>query len=41
MLIIKKIILIFGKASTQELDNTTLAAEAECSINFTVQGKIF
>ena len=34
-----KNILIFGKGPTQGLDNTTLAAEKNCSIRFTENGK--
>ena len=30
-----KYILILGDVPTQELDDTTLIAEAKCSINFT------
>ena len=32
----KKDILIFGKAPTQVLDDTTLTAKAEYSINFSI-----
>ena len=41
MLITKKDILILGKGPTQGVDNTTLTAEAEYSINFTKHGKTF
>ena len=42
MLIIeKKYILILGKGPTQELDDNTLTAENEYSINFTEQHKKF
>ena len=37
----KKGILVLGKGPRQKLDNTTLNAEAEQSVNFTEQGKIF
>ena len=33
--------LILGEGPTQELDNTTLTAEAEYPINFTQSGKRF
>ena len=39
ILIIKKDILILRKGSTQRLDNTTMTAEEEYSINFTEQQK--
>ena len=41
MLIIKEVVLILGKGSTQELDDTKLTAEAEYSINFTKQRNKF
>ena len=41
ILIIKRNILILGKVQTHRLDNTTLTAETEYSINFTESGKIF
>ena len=37
----KKDILIFGKAPTQVLDDTTLTAKAEYSINFSIPQKFF
>ena len=37
----EKDILILGEGPTQELDNTTLTAEAEYPINFTQSGKRF
>ena len=37
----KKDILVLGKNPMQELDDTTLTAEAEYSINFTEQRKKF
>ena len=36
-----KVILIFGEGPTQELDDTTLTAEAKYPINFTQLGKRF
>ena len=36
-----KDILIFGEGPTQELDDTTLTAEAKYRINFTQSGKRF
>ena len=36
-----KDILILGEGPIQGLDDTTLTAEAEYSINFTQSGKIF
>ena len=41
MLTIKKDILILGKGPTQGPDDTTLNAEAECSISFTEKGNKF
>ena len=41
MWIIKKDVLIFGKGPTQGSDDTILTTEAEYSINFTEQGKMF
>ena len=37
----KKVILVLVKGQTQGLDDNTLTAEAEYSINFTEQGKKF
>ena len=37
----KKDILILGKCTTQELDDTTLSAEAQYSINFSRSNKKF
>ena len=37
----KKYILILGKGSANSLDDTTLAAEKEYSINFTEQQRKF
>ena len=36
-----KDVLIFGEGPTQELDDTTLTAEAKYPINFTQSGKRF
>ena len=41
MIIKNKDILILGEGPTQGLDNTTLKAEAKCSINFTQSEKRF
>ena len=41
ILITKKYILILGKGVTQGLDDTTLTAEAEYSLNFTEHEKKF
>ena len=37
----KKDVLILGKGRTQGLDDTTLIAEKECTINFSEQKKLF
>ena len=37
----EKDVLILGKGETDGLDNSTLTAEKECSINFTEQQKKF
>lgn len=41
ILIKEKNDLTIGKTSTHGLYDTTIPAEAECSINFREQGKIF
>ena len=38
---LKKDILILGKGPVQGLDDTTLTAEAQCSINFSISNRTF